>query len=76
MWVLACVKFVGQAGRLEIQGRVDTASQLRIPQGSRLETRAELLCCSLEKSSFYIWEPRLFSQGLQLIEQGYSHCGG
>lgn len=50
LWVLAGLKLVGQASRLEIQLRVDVAflSPKSTAQVSSLETQARFLYCSLE----------------------------
>ena len=39
---------IGQASSLEIQERVDVAVLIPALKGSRLETQAGFLCCSLE----------------------------
>ena len=64
LWVLACVKSVGQACRLEIQRRADTTNQPRIPQSSGLETQARF-CVAVSRSFLSVSpKPQSFSEGL------------
>lgn len=51
MGVMISPKFVEKFCRLEIQETVDVI--VPIPQGSRMKTQAEFLCCSLEENSFF-----------------------
>lgn len=62
LWVLAGLKLVGQAGRLEIQPRVDVAflSPKSTGQASSLETQARFLYCSLRQNSFFRKPQSLF----------------
>ena len=63
LWVLACVKSVGQACRLEIQ-RADTTNQPRIPQSSRLGTQARFCVAVLRSFPSVFPKPQSFSEGL------------
>ena len=54
-------KSVGLFGSLQIQVRAGAAARVQIPQGSRLETHPEFLCCSLEAQFLLLLETTVFA---------------